>query len=78
MQPIPTFKKYVEGKWWKKELKDFVLKNCAPKKVARVDALAAEFNADIDRMKREKDTQKLRDFARRAVDIQKSIFEEEK
>ena len=74
VQPARTFSKYVEDQSWKPELKEFVLKHTKPKVIKELDAFVTEFNADVERMKTEKDGVKLRDFHRRAMEIKRSIF----
>src|SRR3989344_8924275 len=79
VQPARTFRKYVEDqKWESKELKQFVLEHTKPQVIKELDAFVAEFNADVERMKKEKDSVKLKDFHRRAMETKRSIFRAKK
>jgi hypothetical protein len=69
LQVIPTFEEYVNNSYSDAIMRDFILRRSNPQKVKQMDALAAEFNTALNKIKSEKDVEALRDFYRRAMSI---------
>ncbi len=67
MEPVQPYADYLRGQYASDPPSyEYALKNSNPETVAQIDAIAAEFNADLDRIKKENDVEAALGFAHRA------------
>lgn len=66
--PLPRYAEYIHARQYKytpAEI-DYIFQKSAPKAIVKFDALIDEYNADLERIRMEKDGKKIHEFVKRA------------
>lgn len=66
LRPLPHYAEYIGAKQHTPAEIDYIFQKSSLEAIAKFDALIDEYNADLERIKREKDGKKINEFVNRA------------